>query len=42
MVEYEDLRVPDEGESCINIDEVDVDVKWVKKRMTIKKILNSV
>jgi hypothetical protein len=27
MVEYEDLRVPDEGESCINIDEVDVDVK---------------
>ena len=27
MVEHEDLRVPDEGESCINIDEVDVDVK---------------
>ena len=27
MVEYENLRKPDEGESCINIDEVDVDVK---------------
>ena len=27
MMEYEDLRESDEKESCINIDEVDVDVK---------------